>query len=136
MKSTNELMNLIKKAPREEFVDSLKEENMDISGMMKDILAEKQVEIKRAIDLLLLEASYGYQIFNGRRKPTRIILLRFAIIFELNLEETQQLLKMGQKQELYPRIRFDAAVIYGIEHHYSVEEVEDLLSEVGEKSLF
>ncbi len=136
MKSTNELMNLIKKAPREEFVDSLKEENMDISGMMKDILAEKQVEIKRAIDLLLLEASYGYQIFNGRRKPTRIILLRFAIIFELNLEETQQLLKMGQKQELYPRIRFDAAVIYGIEHHYSIEEVEDLLSEVGEKSLF
>lgn len=136
MKSTNELMNLIKKAPREEFVDSLKEENMDISGMMKDILAEKQVEIKRAIDLLLLEASYGYQIFNGRRKPTRIILLRFAIIFELNLEETQQLLKMGQEQELYPRIRFDAAVIYGIEHHYSIEEVEDLLSEVGEKSLF
>lgn len=136
MKSTNELMNLIKKAPREEFVDSLKEENMDISGMMKDILAEKQVEIKRAIDLLLLEASYGYQIFNGRRKPTRIILLRFAIIFELSLEETQQLLKMGQKQELYPRIRFDAAVIYGIEHHYSIEEVEDLLSEVGEKSLF
>lgn len=136
MKNTNELMNLIKKAPREEFVDSIKEENMDISGMMKDILAEKQVEIKRAIDLLLLEPSYGYQIFNGRRKPTRIILLRFAIIFGLTVEETQQLLKIGQKQELYPRIRFDAAVLYGIEHHYGIEEVEDLLSEVGEKSLF
>lgn len=136
MKSTKELMNLIKRAQREEFVDSIREESMDASEMMKDILAEKQIEIKRAIDMMLLEPSYGYQIFNGRRKPTRIILLRFAIIFELTMDETQQLLKMGQKQELYPRIRFDAAIIYAIEHHYSVEEVEDLLSEVGEKSLF
>lgn len=136
MKSTNELMNLIKKAQRQEFVDSLKEESMDVSGMMKDILAKKKIEIKRAIDMLLLEPSYGYQIFNGRRKPTRIILLRFAVIFGLTLDEAQQLLKMGQKQELYPKIRFDAAVIYGIEHHYSIEEMEDLLAEVGEKSLF
>lgn len=136
MKSTKELMNLIKWAQREEFVDSIREESMDASEMMKDILAEKQIEIKRAIDMMLLEPSYGYQIFNGRRKPTRIILLRFAIIFELTMDETQQLLKMGQKQELYPRIRFDAAIIYAIEHYYSVEEVEDLLSEVGEKSLF
>lgn len=136
MKSTNELMNLIKKAQREEFVDSIREESMDVSELMKNILAEKKVEIKRAIDMLILEPSYGYQIFNGRRKPIRIILLRFAIIFGLTIEETQQLLKMGQKQELYPKIRFDAAIIYGIEHHYSVEEVEDLLAEVGEKSLF
>lgn len=136
MKSTNELMNLIKKAKRQEFVDSLKEESMDVSEMMKDILTEKEIEVKRAIDMLLLEPSYGYQIFNGRRKPTRVILLRFAIVFGLTVDETQQLLKMGQKQELYPRIRFDAAIIYGIQHHYSIEEMEDLLSEVGEKSLF
>lgn len=136
MKSTNELMNLIKKAQRQEFVESIKEENMDVSEMMKSILTEKKIEIKRAIDMLLLEPSYGYQIFNGRRKPTRVILLRFAVIFGLTLDETQQLLKMGQKQELYPKIRFDAAIIYGIEHRYSIEEVEDLLSEVGEKSLF
>lgn len=136
MKSTDELMNLIKKARREEFVDSFKDEGMDVGGVMKDILAGKGIDVKRAIDMLLLEPSYGYQIFNGRRKPTRVILLRFAVIFGLALDETQQLLKIGQKQELYPRIRFDAAIIYGIEHHYGIEEVEDLLSEVGEKSLF
>lgn len=136
MKSTDELMNLIKNARREEFVDSLKEESMDVSEMMKEILSQRNIGIKRAIDMLLLEPSYGYQIFNGRRKPTRIILLRFAVLFELTVDETQKLLKMGQKQELYPRIRFDAAIIYGIEHHYSIEEVEDLLSEVGEKGLF
>lgn len=136
MKSTDELMNLIKNARREEFVDSLKEESMDVSEMMKEILSQRNIGTKRAIDMLLLEPSYGYQIFNGRRKPTRIILLRFAVLFELTVDETQKLLKMGQKQELYPRIRFDAAIIYGIEHHYSIEEVEDLLSEVGEKGLF
>ena len=36
MKSTNELMNLIKKAQREEFVDSIREESMDVSELMKD----------------------------------------------------------------------------------------------------
>lgn len=136
MKSTDELMNQIKRSRREEFVGSLKEGSTDASSMMKDILSEKKVEVKRAIDMLLLEPSYGYQVFNGRRKPIRVILLRFAIVFRLTLEETQRLLKMGEKQELYPRIRFDAAIIYGIEHRYSIEEVEDLLSEVGEKSLF
>lgn len=60
MKSTKELMNLIKRAQREEFVDSIREESMDASEMMKDILAEKQIEIKRAIDMMLLEPSYGY----------------------------------------------------------------------------
>lgn len=137
MKSTRELMNQIKNAQREEFIDSLREdESMEVSDLMKEILKRRNIEIKRAIDLMVLEPSYGYQIFNGRRKPTRVILLRFAIIFELTIDETQQLLKIGRKQELYPRIRFDMTIIYGIEHHYSIEEVEDLLQEVGEKSLF
>lgn len=135
MKSTKELMNQIKKATREEFVESLEEEGPDVSNLMRKILEEKKIEVKKAIDMMLLDPSYGYQIFNGRRKPTRTILIRFAILFGLNLEETQHLLKMGLKQELYPQIRFDAAVIYGIEHHYEIEEMEDLLQEIGEKSL-
>ena len=137
MKTTNELMNQIKNAQREEFIDSFGEdESVEVSNLMKEILEKKNIETRRAIDLLVLEPSYGYQIFNGRRKPTRVILLRFAIIFGLTIDETQRLLKIGQKQELYPRIRFDTAIIYGIEHRYSIEEVEDLLHEVGEKSLF
>ncbi len=136
MKNTEELLNQIKAAKREEFVDSLREERYDIHDLLRDVLKEKNVEVKTAIDSLLLDPSYGYQIFNGRRKPTRIILIRFAILLGMNLEETQHLLKLGQKQELYPRIRFDAAIIYGIEHQYGINEMEDLLQEVGEKSLF
>lgn len=137
MKTTNELMNQIKNAQREEFIGSFGEdEGVEVGSLMKEILKKKNIETRRAIDLLVLEPSYGYQIFNGRRKPTRIILLRFAVIFGLTMDETQRLLKIGQKQELYPRIRFDTVIIYGIEHRYSIEEVEDLLHEVGEKSLF
>lgn len=136
MKTTKELLNQIKHITRKEFVDVFDGKSCEIDKYLNSILKEKNVEIKCAIRDLMLDRSYGYQIFNGRRKPTRLILIRFALFYGLNLEETQRLLRMGQKAELYPKIRFDAAVIWGIEHQLTLEACEELLQEIGEKSLF
>ena len=42
---------------------------------------------------------------------------------------------MGQKTRLYPRIRYDAALIHGIEKKMSLEEVNAFLEEIGEEPL-
>lgn len=136
MKTTKELLNQIKQITRKEFVDDYDEQSCEISRYLNLILKEKEVEVKCAIRDLVLDRSYGYQIFNGRRRPTRLILIRFALIYGLNLEETQRLLRVGQKTELYAKIRFDAAIIWGLEHQLTLEECEGLLQEIGEKSLF
>lgn len=136
MQTTDELIEMIKNGKTPQVLKEIDYSGPSIHEYMMQILGEKQLTVKDVIDRLCLERSYGYQIFNGRRKPTRIILLRFALLMKMNLEQTQNLLKIGGKEGLYPRIRFDSALIYGLEHGYDFEQMEDLLSEMGEKSLF
>ena len=88
------------------------------------------------LDGICVERSYGYQIMNGRRMPTRIILLRIAILLHLDLKETQRLLSVGRKEALYPKNRFDAILIFAIGHDYDLHQTEELLVSMGEKPLF
>lgn len=136
MGSTKELLNRIKCIGRKEFIGEVENSASEVSDMMKEILQEKQIPLKQAIQDLLLDRSYGYQIFRGSRKPTRLTLLRFALLYQLDLETTQRLLRVGQKPELYVKRRFDAAVVWGMEHQLTPEQTEELLQEIGESSLF
>ena len=74
-----------------------------------------------------MEKSYLYQILKGRRAPGREFLIHLSFLLKLNLDETQRLLKMANRQPLYPRLKKDAAVIYGITHKMDYEEYEELL---------
>ena len=78
-----------------------------------------------------IERTYGYQIFNGTRKPSRDKLLQLAFGFGLTLEETQDLLKQSGKSLLYSRIKRDAACIFGLTHHLNVLEMQELLASVS-----
>ena len=85
------------------------------------------METKDAIRSLGLERTYGYQLFNGTRKPTRTLLIRLAILLGLGLEETNRLLKIGRKEILYPRIREDAAAIFAIEKRLPLSQFDELM---------
>lgn len=136
MVKTRELLEKIKKSSRSEFVNFSDHTGDDLHNYLAEILQDKGVTLRTAIDALMMDVSYGYQIFNGRRKPTRNILLRFSLLYHLDLQQTQRILNMGKKNALYARNRFDAAVIFGIEHGYSLEQTEELLHEIGEKTLY
>lgn len=74
-----------------------------------------------------IERSYGYQLFNGTRKPSRDKAIQLAFGFELDLQETQELLKVAMQSPLNPRIKRDAAILYGIMHRLEIDEVQKLL---------
>ncbi len=78
-----------------------------------------------------IERTYGYQIFNGTRLPSRDKLLQIAIGIGLSMEETQNLLKNAGKNLLYPRIKRDATCIFGLSHGMKLMEVQELLASVG-----
>lgn len=82
-----------------------------------------------------LAGVYGYQIFDGRREPSRDKVLQLAIGFRLNLEETKKLLKCAGQGELYPRIKRDALLIYAINNTMSIDDTEALLYKMGEAGL-
>ena len=83
----------------------------------------------------MLSQSFAYQVFSGIRKPGRNALISLAIALHLDAEKVQRLLVVAQKGELYPRVRRDAAILFAIEHGYTLEKTEELLQSAGEASL-
>lgn len=83
--------------------------------------------IKRAA----IERTYGHQLFNGTRKPSRDKVIQLAFGLGLNLEDTQKLLQIAQKSPLYPKIKRDAAILYCLNHHKDVLETQSVLQSLG-----
>ena len=79
---------------------------------------------------------YLHQVFAGRRNPSRDRLLCLCVGLETSLEEAQRLLKLASYAPLYPRLKRDAIVSYGIVHHMALGEINDKLFTENEKTLY
>lgn len=135
MKLTEDLLKQIRELNIDEFK---KEDNFDKIGIgdyLSNLLTSHDLQPKDIIINLNMDRSYTYQILGGRRNPTRNFLLRIAIFLKLPLEETQRMLSIAQRAQLYPRNRFDAAIIFALEHKMTLEETNALLEEIGEELL-
>ncbi len=78
---------------------------------------------------------YLHQIFAGRRTPSRNRLLCLCYGLDMSLEETQDLLKECGLAQLYPKIRRDAIITYGLVHHIDLFEINDQLFSENEETL-
>lgn len=135
MKSTEELLNLLQDIDIEEFKKTDSFSDVSISAYLNELLKQHNITAKDIIIRLNMERSYTYQILKGRRQPTRNFIIRIALLCQLSVAETQKLLTVGNRPILYPRNRFDAAVLYCLQHQLSEEELNELLKDIGEDSL-
>mgnify|MGYP000899002902 FL=1 len=78
-----------------------------------------------------IERTYGHQIFNGTRNPSRDKVIQLAFGFGLNVDGTQKLLKAAQKSLLYPKIKRDAAILYCINNNIDIIETQGVLESLG-----
>jgi hypothetical protein len=74
-----------------------------------------------------IERTYGHQLFNGTRNPSRDKVIQLAFGFDLDIDATQKLLLVAQYSPLYPKLRRDAAILYCLEHHLDILELQSLL---------
>jgi len=82
-----------------------------------------------------IERSYGHQIFKGTKKPSREKVIQLAFGLELNLPQTQKLLKAAGYGELYPKIKRDAAIIFCLCQRKSVVQTQSILHDLQLKLL-
>lgn len=108
---------------RSEFVEA------DLSAYIEFLMDEHGVSKKDLIIRANLERGYAYQILRGDRAPSRDRLLQIAVGLGASVEETQRLLKLGGKNELYPRVKRDAAILFCIEKAYSIIDTQIFLSD-------
>ena len=79
---------------------------------------------------------YLHQIFSGRRIPTRDRVLCLCFGLSATLEETQMLLKHSGHAQLYPRIKRDSIILFGLKKQLTLREINDQLFAAHERALF
>jgi hypothetical protein len=92
-----------------------------------DICQQKGLVPEQVIKRADIERTYGHQLFNGTRRPSRDKVLQLAFGLQLDVEGAQKLLQIAQKSPLYPKIKRDAAILYCLTHHKNVLETQYLL---------
>ena len=74
-----------------------------------------------------LTKAYVYQIFQGRKHPSRDKVIALAFGFGLDAEETQTLLKQAGYGTLYPRDPRDALLLFSIQQKQDIVTANELL---------
>lgn len=78
---------------------------------------------------------YFYDVINGKKNPSRDKIVKLILSMQLTLEDCQTALKYCGRSILYPRVKRDSILIYGLVHHLSVFEVSEMLEANGEAEL-
>lgn len=126
--STNDLMKELRTETLDEFM------KMDVTlapfhDYIAQLCADRGETREHVIKRAGINRTYGHQLFNGTRKPSRDKIIQLAIGFGMEIEQTQQLLKAAQESPLSPRIKRDAAIIYGIMHRLDITGMRNLLAD-------
>lgn len=75
--------------------------------------------------------NYAYQLFNGIRKPSRDKVLQLAFGFGLDVDGTQELLKIARQAPLYPKIPRDIVILRCLYEKRSVIDAQQALDSMG-----
>ena len=96
---------------------------------LKKYCSEKHEIAEHIIERAQIDRTYGHQLFNGTRNPSRDKVLQLAVGLGLDVDETQQLLRAASKSPLYPRIRRDAVLIFALKEHWNMAGVQEALAQ-------
>ncbi len=92
---------------------------------------QKSAVIKKAE----INEIYGYQIFSGKRIPSRDKLISLAIGMELDLDGVNKLMKVAGFAQLYAKSIRDSIIIHSVVNRLSVMDTNAVLYNSGEDTL-
>lgn len=93
------------------------------------LLSHKKLRKADVVQGSLLERTYIYKIFAGRKNPSRDKLIAIAFGLRLSASETQKLLKISGNRELYAREERDSLILFALHHKQTIFEANELLEE-------
>ncbi|MGN1318013.1 MAG: hypothetical protein ACI4VF_03285 [Lachnospirales bacterium] len=135
MKNTNELLAEIKKST--EIKSFLKDndefiKNLTLVEYFDILIKEKNLQKKDVINKSQLNYTYGYQILNGTRKPTKDKLIQIAFGLNATSDEANRILILADAGGLYSKNRRDCVIIFALDRKLSITETNELLFELNE----
>ena len=136
--NTNTLMKrLFKAADLDAYLEGNESylQSPDFSTLLQQYCQTRKMLPAHVIELSQIERTYGHQLFNGTRRPSRDKVLQLALGMGLNVDETQRLLRAAGKSQLYPRLKRDAVILYGLQKKLPILAVQESLTKYGQTLL-
>lgn len=133
-KTTDELLNEIKSSKEiESFLSKNETEfaEAQLSEYIELLISEKGLQKSKVVVRSGLNRIYAYQIFSGKRFPSRDKLIAIGFGLQLSLEEMDELLKYAGFSTLYARNRRDSIIIFAMNSKKSIFVLNDMLFENG-----
>ena len=135
-KTTEDLLKTLLRTDEYSQFQELKDNGIvSLAEHLDALLDQKETSKAEVIYRAGLDTVYGYQIFNGTRKPSRDKLLQLAFGFPLTYKETLTLLRIAGVGSLYVRRRRDSIIIFALNKGFSLEQLNELLKQEGEAYL-
>ena len=115
---------------QEQFVDK------SVAELLNHLFEKKNISKAVLAKQAGMSEIYLHQIFAGRRTPSRNRLLCLCYGLEASIEETPELLRLCGMAELYPKLKRDAIIYYGLLHKLDLFVINDKLFDENEDTLF
>lgn len=134
---TEDLLDELRDAPSAD--DYLREHETSVrslSDYLCQLLDDRGYERKDVVREAGIDATYGYQLFTGARThPSRDKVLALAFVLGCTLREADRLLQAAGVSRLYIKERRDAIVVFCLDQHATLAEVNESLYGMGEKTI-
>jgi hypothetical protein len=98
---------------------------------LNNIRLEKNMKKEHLFINSDISQTYGHEIFRGIKHPSRDKIIQFAIGLGLDIDGTQDLLKIGRQAQLFPKVKRDALICYAIAHSMDIVKTNTVLTENG-----
>lgn len=132
-KDTDELVEELKISPDiQTFQKQNKNEfKIPLYQYLNKLLEEKNLSKSKLVEKINSGDRHIYHILSGLKNPSRKKLLTIARALELNLDETNYLLRYGGFAILYVRDIWDSVIIRAIENNLTIRKTNDILYQLG-----
>lgn len=133
---TEELLEeLLNSSDPKKFADKYDIESKTLSEYLQQLLDEKELRRPDVIKRASINDTFGYEIFMGKKNPSRDYVLRIAFAMSLNLRETNRMLKLSHANELYVKNRRDAIIVFCLDKGHSLQKTDEELYRFNEQTI-
>lgn len=136
-RTTSELVRVLKNIRNAEELEKYTKE--EIQGQadafytyFNSYLEKKKISKAEVIQKSGIARTYGYQILQGERCPSRDKVLALALAAGMDKKEVNRCLKIAGMNELYPKVRRDAIILFALDKSLGMLDLDELLYEMGE----
>lgn len=130
--TTGELwVRLFRSPTPERFLAEQSEELPSFSDYITELCRARDEKPEQVLRRSNVESSFGHKLFSGVRKPSRDTVLQLAFGFDMDVEETQQLLKVARASQLHPKVHRDAVIAWCLSRHCTLIDTQEHLYDSG-----